>query len=123
MKNALKNKKVYIIGGILLAVGLLVSFGVFAISTIPALNAMTIFYSYLLYIFGFVYFLIGFIWYDIKVNNWRKKNKNWDGPVDEDEKEKAWKARWTFWLPAFVILIVALTFDFIAMGLGHYPFM
>ena len=123
MKNALKHKLVYIIGSILLVVGLGVSFGAFLISIIPQLNMTTINYVYLLWIFGVVYLLVGFIWCDIRIANWRRKNKAWDDKVDPKVEESSWKARWTFWLPAFVILAVAVIFDLIAMGMGHYPFM
>ena len=123
MKAALKCKRVYIIGSILLILGLGVTFGGLGISLIPALNVDTLYYPYLLWIFSVGYILIGYLWCDIMIAVWRKKAKDWDGPADPKVKEKGWVARWTFWLPGFTILAVCLVFEIIGFIMGHYPFL
>jgi hypothetical protein len=123
MKEALKHKKVYIIGSILLVIALAVTFVSLGITLIPELNLETIYYPYFLWIFAGIYFLVGFVWCDIRIAHWRRKTQNWDDFVDPEVKEKAWTARWTFWLPALAMLAVALIFEIIALSLGHYPFL
>jgi hypothetical protein len=123
MKAALKHKKVYIIGVILLVVALAIIFGSLAITLIPELNLETIQYQYMLWIFPATYFLIGFFWADIRIALWRRKTKNWDSEVDFDVLESAWTVRWSFWLPAIALLAVALVFEGIALTSGGYPFL
>ena len=123
MKAALKYKRVYIIGLVLLILGLGTTFGVLGITLIPTLNVDTFYYPYLLWIFGVGYMLVGYLWCDILIAVWRKKTGEWDSPADPQVKEKGWVARWTFWLPGIVILIVCLVFEVIGLIMGHYPFL
>lgn len=123
MKSALKHKRIYIIAAILSILGVGLPFGILAITLIPSLNLQTFAYPYLLWIFAAGYFLIGFVWGDLRVANWRRKNKEWDGQVDPKIKESAWVARWSFWFPSFFTLAVTLVFEIIAIISGGYPFL
>ena len=123
MKNAFKNKKVIIIGSILLVLGLGIPFGLFFITSIPQLNVSPTPYNMLLWIFAFVYILVGFIWGDARGASWRKKNKEWDSKLPEDVSNGIWKIRLTFYAPALIIFLVAIVFDIIYMISGSYPFM
>lgn len=123
MKKFFKDIKLIIVSLVLTLVGLGLSFGLFFISQIPNLNMLTIQYIILLWIFAFVYLLIGFVWGDVIIARWRKANQEWDTKLPEDIKDKAWKARLYFYIPAVIIFVVAIVFDVFKMIAGFYPFM
>ncbi len=123
MKKFFKDIKLIIVSLVLTLVGLGLSFGLFFISRIPDLNMLTIQYIILLWIFAFVYLLIGFVWGDVIIARWRKANQEWDTKLPEDIKDKAWKARLYFYIPAVIIFVVAIFFDIFKMIAGFYPFM
>lgn len=123
MRKFFKDIKLIIVSLVLTLVGLGLSFGLFFISQIPDLNMLTIQYIILLWIFAFVYLLIGFVWGDVIIARWRKANQEWDTKLPEDIKDKAWKTRLYFYIPAVIIFVVAIVFDIFKMIAGFYPFM
>lgn len=123
MKKALKHTKVYIFAAILFSLGIIVPFGILAITLIPSLNTAPFQYQYLLWIFAAIYFLVGYLWCDLQVAHWRKVNQEWSGPADPLVLEKGWIARWSFWFPAMAIFLVCLVFEIIALVNGGYPFL
>lgn len=122
MKNALKSKKVYIIGFILGFIGIAIPFGILGISLIPSLNlAPFSSYPYLLGALCALYFFIGFIWGDLKDASYRRKNKKWDDKLDSETKTMIWKRRLPFYLGALITFIPFLVIDIIWAITGSIP--
>lgn len=122
MKNALKSKKVYIIGGILGLIGVGVPFGILGITLIPSLNVSPFSsYPYLLGAFCFLYLLAGFVWGDLKDANYRRKNKKWDDKLDDETKTMIWKRRLPFYLGAIITAIPFIVVNIIWAINGSIP--
>ena len=88
MKNALKNKRVYLFAAILSVVGIGVPFLVLVI-TLNIENANPFYYPALLGAFAAVYLLVGFMWGDLHSVIYRRKNKNWDGELPPEIKTES----------------------------------
>ena len=122
MKKAFRSPKLYIIGVILVIVGLAIPFVIYGITLSPALNANIFPYPYLLPVFPFLYLLIGFAVSDIQVARWRRKSAEYDTKLPEEVKDKAWQIRFPFYFAAAVLLIVFLFFEIWFFASGSYPF-
>lgn len=122
MKQALKSKKVYIISGVLLFLGLLPF--IIAIIIYYASSPQACFEGYPWVIWGLLsfYFLIGFIWGDLHVATYRKKQKNYDGALPDEIKSSAWKRRLPFWFASGGLLILAIILEIYCAIMAIYPF-
>ena len=122
MKNALKNKKVYIFGAILTAVGLAVPF-VGLVITLNVENATPFPYPAILGAFAAAYVLIGFVWGDLHSVFYRRKNKNWDGELPPEIKTESWVRSLPFYLACIIIFSVFMVFEIIFWVTESYPFL
>ena len=121
MKNAFKNAKVWIFGAVFTVVGIAVPFSVLVI-TLNIENATPVHYPLLLGVFAASYVLVGFVWGDLHVVAYRRKNKNWDGPLPEEVKTSAWVRRLPFYIGAIMVFTVFMVFEIIYWITGGYPF-
>ena len=122
MKKALRTPKLYIIAAILIFLGLLIPFGIFGITMIPAVNADPFPYPYLLPVFPFVYLLLGFSISDVQIARWRRKNAEYDTKLPQEVKDNAWQIRLPFYLSALVLFLVFIFFEFWYLFAHAYPF-
>ena len=122
MKNALKNKKVYLFGGILAIIGVGVPFLVLVI-TLNIEDASPFYYPAMLGALAAAYLLVGYVWGDLHGVFYRRKNKEWDGPLPEETKIECWFRRWPFFLAAIVTFTVFMVFEIIYVATGGYPFL
>ena len=74
-------------------------------------------------LFAAIYLLIGFIWGDMHTVLYRRKTKNWDGPVLEEIKTESWTRMLPFYLGAATTFLVFIIFDIIYLIAGSYPFL
>lgn len=112
MKDAFKDYKIYVIGGILGLLGVGIPLGILGITLIPSLNVAP--FDGYLYLMGAImifYFFVGFIWGDLKEASYRRKEKKWDDKLDETMKTTLWKRRLPFYLAGLIVLIVFAGFD------------
>ena len=122
MKNAFKNPRVWIFGSIMSVVGIGLPFIILIISL--NVDKMTPFQYPLLHgLFAAIYLLIGFIWGDMHTVLYRRKTKNWDGPVPEEIKTESWTRMLPFYLGAATTFLVFIIFDIIYLIAGSYPFL
>ena len=122
MKNAFKNPRVYIFGGIMSVVGIGLPFLLFGI-TLLVDNTAPFQYPLLLGLFAAIYLLIGFIWGDMHTVLYRRKTKNWDGELPPESRTESWTRRLPFYLGAITTFLVFIVFDIIYLIIGHYPFL
>ena len=122
MKNAFKNKKVYIFGAIMTVVGVGVPFLVLVI-TLNVETAAPFVYPALLGAFAALYLLVGFVWGDLHSVAYRRKNKNWDDELPPEIKTESWVRRLPFYLAAIIVFSVFMVFEIIFWATGHYPFL
>ncbi len=123
MKEALKNKRIYIGAAILSVIGLGIPALFIGLSYVPSLDIGAAFYPYLLGIFAVGYFFIGYLWGDIKSAKYRKDQKNWDGELPEEEKTLLWSRRLPWFFAAAVVLIAFIVIEICYPFMGHYPFL
>lgn len=121
MKQALKDYKVYVIGGILGFLGY-IPLMIGGILSIPSLNSGFSAYPYVMWAMMALYFLIGFIWGDLYRNNVRRKTKNWDNKLPDEVIIASWKRQLPFYIGALLILITALILEIYFAICGYYPF-
>ena len=119
MKDAFKNKKVYIVAAIALVVAALVV----TIWDIIALNSDNGFLQpeMVVWAFAIIYVLIGYVAGDMVVVRYRRKEGQYDGKVPDEIRINAWIKRLEFFIPAILLFIAAITFDIIAVTTGTYP--
>ena len=122
MKNALKNKKVYLFGSILAVLGIGVPFLVLVI-TLNVEDAAPFYYPAMLGAFAASYLLVGYIWGDLHGVFYRRKNKIWDGQLPESIKTECWVRRWPFFLACILVFVVFMVFEIIYWITGGYPFL
>ncbi|MCD8203819.1 MAG: hypothetical protein LUB56_01670 [Coprobacillus sp.] len=122
MKEALKNKRVYIGAAILSVIGLGVPALLIGLSYIQSIDFSAAVYPYVLGIFAVGYFFVGFIWGDAKSAKYRKDQKNWDGELPEEEKTILWNRRLPWFFSAAVVLIAFIVVDICYAFMGHFPF-
>ena len=122
MKNALKNKKVYLFAGILTVIGVGVPFLVLVI-TLNIEDAAPFYYPAMLGAMAASYLLVGYVWGDLHGVFYRRKNKEWDGPLPENIRTECWVRRWPFFLACIVTFTVFLVFEIIYWATGGYPFL
>ncbi len=122
MKQALKDKKVYIIAIILAILGY-VPLIVGAICSIPSLNTSFETYPYVIWAFIAIYFLVGFVWQDLYKANIRRKTKNWDNRLDDNVITSGWKRGLPFYFAASAILVMGLVLECYNAITGFYPFL
>ena len=120
MKNALKNVKVWIIGGVISVVGIGLPFLIFVI-TLNIDNAYPFQYPLLHGAIAAICLLIGYIWGDLHGVAYRRKEKNWDDKLPDEIKTECWVRRWPFFFGAITTFTVFLVFDIIFMITGSYP--
>lgn len=119
-KESFKNKRLYVLTGILSVIGLGVPFIIYGISILS--DKMSAFeYPLLMWAFVFIYILIGWVTGNSVINKWRKKEADYDGVAPYEIKKKAWEYRMYFFLPALVILTVCLGLEIYALISGGYP--
>ena len=122
MKKALRTPKLYLIGAILIFIGLLIPFGIFGITMIPAVNADPFPYPYLLPVFPFLYLLLGFAISDVQIARWRRKNAEYDTKLPQEVVDKAWTIRFPFYFSALVLFLVFIFFEIWFFVAHAYPF-
>lgn len=122
MKNALKSKKVYIIGAILAFLGLIPFF--VALIMYYTTSPLVCFdgYTYVTWALLAIYILVGFVWGDLHVASYRQKNKKWDEPLPPEMKISAWKRRLPFFFAASILILLAISLEICFAVLGYYPF-
>ena len=122
MKNALRNKKIYLFAGLLSILGIGLPFLILVI-TLNVENAAPFYYPAMLGAFAAVYLLVGYVWGDLKVVFYRRKNREWDSPLPEEVKTDCWLRRWPFFFACILTAIVFLIFEIIYWVSGGYPFL
>ena len=122
MKNAFKNKRVWIFGSIMSVVGIGLPF-IILIITLNVDKTAPFQYPLLHGLFAAIYLLIGFIWGDMHTVLYRRKTKNWDGEIPPEIKTESWVRRLPFYLGAITTFLVFIVFDIIYLIAGSYPFL
>ncbi len=62
-----------------------------------------------------LFLLIGFIWQDLYKANYRRKEKNWDGELPLEIKDKAWARCTALYIGALLCLICAFVYLIICL--------
>ena len=122
MKNAFKNKKVFLFAGILSILGIGIPFLILVI-TLNIENASPFYYPALLGGLAAAFLLVGYVWSDLYGVFYRRKNKEWDSPLPEEIKTACWVRRWPFFLAAILTFTIFMVFEVIYWITGGYPFL
>ncbi len=123
MKQALKNYKVYIATAILTVIGVGLPLLIVGITIWSGNGNVFNGYIYLMGLLAVVFFFIGFIWGDVISGRWRKKQKDWDGPLPPEIKTTIWVRRWPLYFSAIITILVFVAFDIVYAVAGHFPFL
>ena len=122
MKLALKNPRVWIFGAIISVLGVGVPF-IILIITLNIDDAAPFQYPLLHGAIAAICLLSGYIWGDLHGVSYRRKEKNWDGPLPEEIRCECWVRRWPFFLGAITTFSVFLVFEIVFWISGSYPFL
>lgn len=118
MKEELKKLSTWITIIVLVAIALIVSFGLYFITAYTNLFGSFVItlpfgVEIILLIFILLYFAYGFLTTDFHEARVRYKDKNWNGELEEKEKKRKNKFRTSPWMSALILLVVVVILEVI----------
>jgi hypothetical protein len=118
MKEELKKLSTWITIIILVATGLIVSFGLYFITAYTNLfGSFVVSMPYgveiVLIVFILLYFAYGFITTDFREARIRYKDKNWNGELEEKEVRRKNRFRTSPWMSALILFIVVVILEIV----------
>lgn len=121
MKEAFKNKKIYIISAIALIIPVIVMVVWYLIAVYGSDEAALPQLEMVVWAFAILYILIGFVSGNQTIYHWRKKEGAYDDKPPYELRVEAWTKRLSFFIPGLILLLTGITFDIIAIITGYYP--
>lgn len=121
MKDAFKNKRIYIISAIALVIPVVVMTVWYLIAAYASDDAAIPQLEMIVWAFGILYVLIGFVSGNQTIYHWRKKEAAYDDKPPYELRVEAWTKRLSFFIPALILILTGAAFDIVAATTGFYP--